>query len=217
MAKNVMESIIKTGKVVRGWLGVSIQDLTPDLASSLGIKETAGALISGVENGSPADKAGLKRGDLVIGLNDKKVEDSTSLRNMVSAAMPGTKIDIVVIRDGKKVVLPVTLGEYNEKKATRISEYDNILKGVSVQDLTPGLREKMDLSDNVNGVLVTGVPPELEKEGLLRPNDIIQEVNRAVIQSVQDYDRAVSRIGAKDAVLLLLYRNGGSVYISIRP
>lgn len=116
MARSVMDSIIKSGKVVRGWLGVSIQDLTPDLAASLDIKETSGALISGVEKDSPADKAGLKRGDLITGVNGKKVADSTSLRNMISAAAPGTKVSVAIIRDGKKQAKTVTLGEYNESK-----------------------------------------------------------------------------------------------------
>ncbi len=217
MAKSVMDSIIKIGKVVRGWLGVSIQDLTKDLAASLGIKDTTGALISGVEKGSPADKAGLKRGDLITGVNDKKVEDSTQLRNIISAASPGTKVDLNIVRDGKSQTVSVTLGEYSEKKVVKSTEYNNILKGVTVQELTPSLRDKLDLPDNVTGVLVTGVGPSLEREGLLMPNDVIQEINRTAIQNVQDYDRAVSKIGAKDPVLLLLYRNGGSVYITIRP
>ncbi len=217
MAKNVMESIIKSGKVVRGWLGVSIQDLTADLASSLGIKETTGALISGVEKGGPAEKAGLKRGDLVVGLNGKKVEDSTHLRNMVSATSPGTKIDIKIIRDGKEQVISVTLGEYSEKKIVKSTEYDNALKGVTVQELTRSLREKLDLPENVSGVVVTGVSRELGEQGLLRPNDVIQEVNRTAIQNVQDYDHAVSRIKAKEPILLLLFRSGGSFYLTIRP
>jgi serine protease Do len=217
MARSVMDSIIKTGKVVRGWLGVSIQDLTPDLATSLGIKETGGALISGVEKGSPADKAGLKRGDLITDVNQKKVEDSTALRNRISAAAPGTKIDVAFIREGKQQTASVTLGEYNEKKAARKTEYENVLKGVSVQDLSRGLRQKMDIPDNVEGVVVTAVSPELREQGLLQPNDVIQEVNRTPVQNVQDYDKAVAKVGEKDTVLLLLYRNGGSAYVTLRP
>ena len=217
MAKAVMDNIIKHGKVIRGWLGVSIQDLTPDLAKSLDIKETAGALVSGVEKDSPADKAGLKRGDLITGIDTKEVDDSTGLRNMIASTAPGTKIDVKIIRDGKMQTETVVLGEYKEHAVVKKTEYDNALKGISVQDLTPGLRDKLGLPENVKGVVVTGVSPELAGQRLLQPNDVIEEVNRTTIQNVQDYDQAASRIGAKDTVLLLIYREGGSVYLTIQP
>jgi serine protease Do len=217
MAKTVMDSIIKHGKVIRGWLGVSIQDLTPDLARSFGIKETKGALVAGVEKDSPADKAGMKRGDLITAVNGEKIEDSTSLRNLVASIAPGTRTDIRIVRNGKEQTLAVTLGEYQEKRVVKKTEYDNVLRGVSVQELTPNLRDRLGLPDNVNGVVVTGVSPDLSNQGLLQPNDVIEEVNRTAIHTVQDYDHAVSRIGAKDTVLLLIYRDGGSVYLTIRP
>ncbi len=216
MAKSVMDSIIKHGKVIRGWLGVSIQDLTSDLAKSFGIKETAGALVASVEQGSPADKAGMKRGDLIIEINDKKINDSTSLRNLIASIAPGTKINVSVIRDGKEQTVTVELGEYKGNKIIK-SEYENVLKGISVQELTPDLRNKLNLSDNVNGVVVTNVSGEMGGQVLLRPNDVIQEVNRTAIQNLQDYNNAISKVGEKDTVLLLIYRDGGSAYITIQP
>jgi Do/DeqQ family serine protease len=216
MAKSVMDSIIKHGKVIRGWLGVSIQDLTPDLAKSFGIKETAGALVAGVEQGSPADKAGMKRGDLITEINDKKIDDSTSLRNLIASIAPGTKINVSVIRNGKEQTLTVELGEYKGNKIIK-SEYDNVLKGISVQELTTDLRNKLNLPDNVNGVVVTNVSGEMGRQGLLQPNDVIQEVNRTAIQNLQDYNNAVSKVGEKDTVLLLIYRDGASVYITMQP
>lgn len=217
MAKTVMDSIIKHGKVVRGWMGVSIQNLTPELAKSLGIKETEGALVSGVEKDSPADKSGFKRGDLVVALAGKKVIDSTSLRNMVSATAPGTKIDVKIVREGKEQTITMTLGEYKEKKIVKKTEYNNLLKGITVQELTPTLRDKLNLPDNLNGVVITGMGSDSPSQGLLQPNDVIQEVNREAIQSAEDYDRAVSKIKENDAVLLLIYREGGSVYLTIKP
>jgi serine protease Do len=217
MAKAVLENIIKHGKVIRGWLGVSIQDLTPDLAKALKIKETAGALVSGVEKDSPADKAGLKRGDLITRVDSKNISDSITLRNLIASNAPGTKVAITIIRDGKEQTITVTLGEYKEHAAAKKTEYDNVLKGVSVQDLTPALRDKLGLPENVNGVVITGVSPDLAGQRLLQPNDVIQEVNRTVIQNVQDYDHAVSKIGKKDTVLLLVYRDGGSIYLTIQP
>jgi serine protease Do len=217
MARNVMDSIIKHGRVIRGWLGVSIQNLTPELAKSLGIKQTEGALIAGVESKSPADKAGLKRGDLVIELSGKKVTDSTGLRNMVAGTSPGTKVDVRILRDGKEQTVTVTLGELKESKVVKKTEYNNVLKGITVQELTPSLRDRMNLPENLNGVVITGMSPDSPTQGLLQQNDVIQEVNRQAIQSVQDYDQAVSRIGENDTVLLLIYRDGGSVYLTLKP
>jgi serine protease Do len=217
MAKTVMDSIIKHGKVVRGWLGVSIQNLTPELAKSLGIKETEGALIAGIESNSPADKAGFKRGDLVIALDGKKIIDSTSLRNMVSATAPGKKVDFKIIREGKEQTITATLGEYKEKKIAKKTEYNNIMKDVTVQELTPGIQDKLNLPENLTGVVITNVGQDSPSEGLLQPGDVIEEINKMAIRSVQDYDKAVSKLGENDPVLLLIYRNGGSVYLTIRP
>jgi Do/DeqQ family serine protease len=217
MAKTVMDSIIKHGRVIRGWLGVSIQNLTPDLAKSLGIKESAGALIAGVEGNSPADKAGLKRGDLVIELAGKKVADSTGLRNMVSATAPGTKVDVKVVRESKERTLSVTLGEFKEKKTAKKTEYSNVMQGVGVEDLTPGMRAKLNLPENLNGVVITEVGSDSPAQGILQAGDLIQEVNRQEVWSVGDYDQVVSKIGEKDNALLLIYRDGGSIYVTIRP
>jgi len=217
MAKSVMDSIIKHGKVIRGWMGVSIQNLTEELAKSLGIKETEGALVSGIEKGSPADKAGLKRGDLVVQLDNKKVADSTGLRNMVSAIAPGTKVNIKVVREGKEQTIAMTLGEYKEKKVVKKSEYNNVLKGVTVQELTPALQDKLNLPDNLTGVVITDIASNSPAQGLLQPGDVIQEVNRQPIQSAQDYEQTVSKIVNSDAVLLLIYREGGSIYLTIKP
>jgi serine protease Do len=217
MARTVMTSIIEHGRVIRGWLGVSIQNLTPELAKSLGIKETEGALISGVESNSPADKAGLKRGDLIIGLGGKKITDSTGLRNMVSGMAPGAKVDIRILRDGKEQTLSATLGEFKERKVVKKTEYENILKGITIQELTPSLRDKLNLPENLNGVVITAMSSDSPAQGALQPNDVIQEVNRHAIQSAQDYDQVVSKIGEKDTVLLLIYRDGGSVYLTLKP
>ncbi len=216
MAKTVMNSIIKHGKVIRGYMGVSIQDLTPELAKSLNIKETTGALIFGVVGGEPADKAGLKRGDVIISLAGKPVPDSTGLRNMVSATAPGTVVDVKIIRDGKEQTLPVTLGEYKEKAVIKKAEYHNALKGVTVQDLTSGLRDSLNLPEDLQGVVVRDVSSDSPALGLLQPNDVIQEVDRKPTPSVHVFDQLVSKIGKDGSILMLIYRNGGSIYLTIQ-
>lgn len=216
MAKSVMSSIIKHGKVIRGYMGVNIQDLTPDLAKSLYITGTTGALVSGVAGGEPADKAGLKRGDVIISLAGKPVTDATGLRNMVSATAPGTVVDVKIIRDNKERTLPVTLGEYKEKNAIKKAEYHNVLKGVTVQDLTAGLRDSLNLPEDLQGVAVRDVNSDSPAQGLLLPNDVIQEVDRKPTPSVHAFDQIVSKIGKEDSVLMLIYRNGGSIYLTIQ-
>jgi len=217
MAKVVMDSIIKYGKVIRGWLGVSIQDLTPELAKSLGIKETEGALIAGVENGSPADKAGLKRGDLVTEMNGKMIADVTSLRNMVAATAPETRVDFKIIRNGTEQSITATLSEYKEKQIIKKTSFENALKGVTVQELTSGLRDKLNLPEGLVGVVVTDVGSDSPAQGLLQGDDVIREVDRKPVRSAKEYEEIVSKIGRHDTVLLLIYRDGGSVYLTIQP
>ena len=217
MAKSVMDSIIKHGKVIRGWLGVSIQNLTPDLAKSLGIKETEGALIAGVENSSPADKAGLKRGDLITEMNGKKITDATTLRNVVASMAPGAKADIKIIRSGKELTITAVLGEYKEKKIVKKTAYNNAFKGVTVQELTPSLRDKLNLPEGMVGVVVTDIASDSPSQGLLQVNDVIEEMNRKAVGSAQEYEAIVSKIGEHDTVLLLIFRDGGSIYMTIKP
>ncbi len=216
MAKSVMDSIIKHGKVIRGWLGVSIQNLTAELAKSLGLKETEGALVSGIETNSPADKAGFKRGDLITGMNGNKITDVTALRNMVASMAPGTKVDFNIIRGGKELTITATLGEYREKKIVKKTEYENALKGVTVQELTPSIRDQLNLPEGLNGVVITDVASDSPTQGLLRPGDVIEEVDRKTVGSVHEYEEIVSKIGERATVLLLVFRDGGSVYLTIQ-
>ncbi len=216
MAKSVMDSIIKYGKVIRGWMGVSIQNLTPELAKSMGFKKTKGALIAGVETGGPADKAGLKRGDLIVEINGRKITDSTSLRNMVTSLAPGTKVDVKFVRERIEQTISMKLGEYKEKKITKKAEYENALKGITVQELTQSIRDRLNLPENLNGIVITGISTDSPAQGLLQANDVIQEVNRRAIHNAQEFDEVASKIGKHDAVLLLIYRGGGSIYLTIQ-
>jgi serine protease Do len=218
MATSIMESIIKNGKVIRGWLGVSTQALTPELTQTFKFKEQqTGALISGVIANSPADKAGLKRGDLIIAVEGKPVADPVSLRNIVASLSPGKTIELRIIREGAEQSLSATLAESIDKTAAGRTEYKNSLKGVSVQELTPSLRERLDVPEDLNGVVVADVSPDSPALGLLQANDVIQEVNRKEIQNTRDYEQTVGKIGEKEGMLMLVYRQGGSIYITIKP
>jgi serine protease Do len=218
MARSVMDSIVKHGRVIRGWFGVSIQNLTADLADHFGIKDRQGALVSDVVKDSPAQKAGIKRSDVIIAYNGKKVADATALRNLVADTRPGTTVEVTVVRDKAEKVLKVAVSEQPEaRKVIKKVERDNALKGVSVQDLTPDLRSSLNIPDDVTGVVVAAVASDSVAQGLITQGDVIQQVNGREIGSVRQFEEAASGIKVKDTVLLLIYRNGGSLYLTIKP
>jgi serine protease Do len=218
MARSVMDSIIKHGKVIRGWLGVSIQSLTKDLAEEFGVKEQQGALVSDVMKDSPAEKAGIKRSDVIIIFNGKKAADAATLRNMVADTPPGRTVEVTVIRDKAEKTLRVTVGEMPDgKNGVTMTERDNVLKGVSVQDLTTDLRRKLKIAEDIAGVVVADVASGSPARGLLVRGDVIQQVNHRDVGTAADFEEALSGIKPKDTVLLLVYRNGGSVYLTIKP
>ncbi|OGW32712.1 MAG: hypothetical protein A2X58_11830, partial [Nitrospirae bacterium GWC2_56_14] len=219
MAKTVMDSIIKTGKVTRGWLGVSIQNITPDLAKSLGIKDTSGALVSGVMKNSPAEKAGIKRGDIITELDGKTISDSRILRNMVADNAPGKTVTVTVMRKDKKELLKVTLGEFQDTKVAKKADFDfdNLLKDVVVQDLTPDLRERLNIPSDITGVVVAQVAQDNPALNALQQGDVIMELERKPVANVKEYSEIVSKIGAKDGVLMLIYRDGATIFITLRP
>jgi serine protease Do len=217
MATSIMDSIIKNGRVIRGWLGVSTQALTPELEQTFKLKDRTGALVSGVIANSPADKAGLKRGDLIVAVDGKQVNDPVGLRNIVASLPPGTKIGLNIIREGVMLSINATLAELQDKTAAGKTQFKNSLKGVSVQELTPGIREKLAIPEDLNGVVVTDVGPDSPAQGSLQPNDVIQEVNRKEIKNTQDFEQAIAKIGQQEKILLLVYRQGGSIYLAFKP
>ena len=216
MANSVAQSILKHGKVIRGWLGVTIQNLTPELAKSFGLKEEKGVLVTDVIKTGPAGKAGLKRGDLIVEFGGKPVEDTTGLRNMAASTAPGKTVEVKVIRQGRAETLTVTLGELPVKTMAKAVEHNNVLKGVQVQELTPDLRAGLNLPADVEGVVVVDVSEESPSYGLVAKNDVIEEVDRKPVKDIKEYEVIVSKIRPSDTVLLLLFRNGGHIYVTIK-
>jgi len=216
MARNVMDSLIKRGKVVRGWLGVTIQDLTPELAKHFGIKAEKGVLVSDVLDDSPASKAGVKRGDLIIGYEGREVKDSVSLRNMVADTGPGTEITLKILRDEKEMPLRVRIEELPEDLAGITPESTSILEGVTVNEITPATRRSMGLPDRVSGVVITDISEDSPVQGILRENDVIREINRHAVRNIQDFREALSKADPQKDMLLNVYRDGSSIYITLR-
>ena len=216
MAKSVMESLIQKGKVIRGWLGVTIQNLTPDLAKQFDLENENGVLIGDIVDGSPAEKAGLKRGDVIVEFNGTKVTDPNQIRNMVANTEPGKEVEVTIIRNNEEMKKKVTISELpSEMQKPSTEEYDNLLKGVTVQDVTPELYDKFSIPKKITGVIITDISEDSAATNVLVQGDIIQEINRERISNVKDYERVVSRIKAGTDILLVIYRGRTSLYITL--
>ncbi len=220
LARNVMDSLIKYGHVSRGYLGVMIQDVTPALAREFKLKDQGGALIGDVVPKGPADKAGLKNGDVVLEYNGKKVRDSRHLKLAVGETKPGTTAPVKVLRDGVSKNLQVTVqqlpGSESVAQNNAPSESDNgTLNGVTVSDLDQQARQELKVPDSIKGVVVTQVDPDsAAADAGLKQGDIIQEINRQPVKTAEEAVKMTEH--PKDKVTLLrVWSNGGSHYVVV--
>ncbi len=220
MARNVMNQLIEHGKVVRGFLGVGIQDLDPDLAKEFNAPKAQGALVTQVTDGSAADKAGLKTGDVIVEFDGKQVVDSRNLKLMVGETAPDTKAEIKVLRDGKPKTFNVTLNEMPQQAAKMGStqkgqSQNDALNGVSVGDVTDAVRSQFDIPSDVKGAVVVEVDPNSAAyDAGLRQGDVIQEINHKAVKDADDAVQATENQGGK-RVLLRVWSNGGSHFLVV--
>lgn len=220
MVQNVMEQLIASGRVVRGWLGVGIQPVTADLASKFNVKEGEGVLINEVFEGDPASKAGIQPGDIIVKLNGKLIDTPQTLSRFVASLSPGKEATFEVIRDGKRKNLTVTLGERKEEAVmAAIPKQPEVILGLNIQDLTPELANRFKLKDE-KGVLITKVEPgsAADSEGL-KEGDLIREVNRNAIDNSEDFKNAVDKIKEGDSVLIRIIRENRAFYVvlNVKP
>jgi len=220
MVSPIMQSLLKRGRVVRGWLGVSIQDVNRDLAQALKLPTTDGVLISGVEPGSPASKAGLRRGDLVIRLNGKAVSSTGRLRNLVASAGVKTQVKVEFYRAGGLQTLQVSLGQLpaaGPQASLGPGTQGGVATiGLSVGPVTdPRLRRKFNIPPRLKiGVVVTGVDPiQAAARAGIQPGDVILEVNRARIDSVRRFSHILR--AARNNILFLIFRQGTTLYMIV--
>jgi serine protease Do len=217
MAKEILEDLKAKGKVTRGWLGVSVQDITEDLAKSLKLKDRNGALVTEVFEGDPADKAGIKQGDIIIEVDGKKVKDTHELLRFVAVLPVGKKAAVKVLREGQVKELQLTVAEREEKKevaGARGETKDTF--GMSVQDITPEIAKQLGLS-STGGVIATKIREgSAADEAGLQPYDVILQVNRVKVGSVKDFQREISKKTADDRVLLLIRRGKGTYYVAMK-
>jgi serine protease Do len=222
MAKNVMEQLRTKGKVTRAQLGVTVQGVTSEMAESLGLKQANGAIVSGVASGSAAERAGVKRGDVIQSFNGVAVHDTNTLRNRVAEAGPGTTNELVVLRDNAEKHFSVKLDEANPDRSARANDgeaenSDATALGVSVAPLTPELAARAKAPKDARGLFVEDVDPDGRAAAAgVQPGDIIQEVNRQAVASIDDLKSAVKK-SADKPTLMLITRQGRDIFLTVRP
>jgi serine protease Do len=217
MAENVFAQLKEHGKVARGWLGVMIQQVTNELAKSFNLERPIGALVGQVVSDSPAEKAGLKAGDVIISYNGREVSQMTMLPAMVANTKVGTKAKVELIRDGEKMTITVEIGKMDEEEAVVAGTETGTSKklGMTVQELTPKLAESLGI-DKTEGLIVTDVDPDSSAaEAGIHRGDIVLEINREKVGSVTEYRKALQDAKDKKTVLLLIQRDQNTRFVVI--
>ena len=218
MAKEIAPQLQKRGHVTRGLLGVAIQDVTPELSKSLGLKESKGALVSQVVPDGPADKAGIEQGDVIVNFDGRPVGDSKDLPRIVASTPVGKTVTVKLLRDGKEVERQAKVGEVEEEntsEAANIPIHPSL--GVTVQDLTPQVARELGLKKSA-GVVVTGVEPgSPAAKAMIQVGDVIQAVNRKPVKNVDDFVKIVEKTKDGGSLLLLVQRGANSLFAAVTP
>lgn len=216
MARTVMEEILKNGKVTRAWLGVMLQEVTPEVAKAFALSKTAGALVGDVTPGSPAAHSDIQKGDILLSVDGQPVSDANQLRLKISMMKPGTKVRLDVFRNGRKIEVPVTLGELpsdSSAAGNNAAEPGNALQGLSIDELTPEIARELGLRPGTQGVVISGVDSASPAaEAGLQRGDVIAEVNRKPVRSVAEFEQAAKQ-ARRQPVLLLVNRGGSTQYV----
>jgi serine protease Do len=219
LVKQVMDQIVEHGHVIRGFLGATIQDVTPTMAKALGLNDAEGVLIGDVTPKGPAAQAGLKPGDVIMKLNGQSVADSAGLRLHISQTAPGTTVPITVRRGSNTLDLNVKLGELpsDHKKTAEEGSEPQMLRGLQVEPLTPAIQQQLHLSEKIHGVVIAQVDPSGTAAAAgVREGDVVEEVNHKPVASVSDFEQAI-RSASSQTVLLRVVRDGTGFYVAIDP
>jgi serine protease Do len=222
IARSIATQLIAHGSVEHGYLGIGMNDVTPDNAHFFNLPDASGAIVAQVTPDSPASRAGLQTGDVIAQLNGNKVQNGNDLQVTVSELAPGAKLDLGIIRNGKPMTIDATLGQYHAKGEMASADEDQAQKkgklGLSVSDLTPDARQQMGIPASVHGVAVESVrPASPADEAGLQPGDVIEEVDRKPAASAEQFVSEVHASPADKDMLLLVWSKGGASFRTIRP
>jgi serine protease Do len=213
--KDLLPQLRDKGKVVRGYLGTTVQKITPEIADSLGLKQTGGALVADVVKGGPAEKAGVKAGDVIVEFDKKVIKDSADLPAAVARVAPGTSVQLKVTREGKQISLPITVGEMKDSEVVAAAGQESDL-GLTVQPVTPDIAQSLGL-ERAEGLVVASVKPgSAADEAGLRSGDVITQVNRRAVKNLAEYNREISRNEKSKSVLFLVRRGESSVFLALK-
>lgn len=215
MAKTILPDLKAKGKVTRGWLGVSVQDISEDIAKSMKIKDKSGALISDVFKGDPADKAGLKSGDIVTEINGKPVKDTHELLLMIAGFRIGETIKIKIVRDGQEKVLPITIAERTEKSEMASAQQSGEAFGMTVQEITPEIAQHLGLTIKKGLIVVDVQEGTVAEEVGIQPQDIILQVNKVKVTTMKEYQKEIAKAGEKGSILLLIKRGKATFFVPL--
>jgi serine protease Do len=218
MAKSIVTQLKDKGKVTRGWLGVAIQAVTPELAKSFGLKEPMGALVAEVTKNGPAEKAGIERGDVITAFNGTPVKDSHELPALVARSPVGDKAEVTLLHNGKEKTISVKLGELTDQQAKASStEESGESWGMTVSAISPEVARRFQLDRSQKGVIVTEVEPGSPAETAgIQAGDIVEEINRQPIDSVDAFNKAMTAAKEKETLLLLAKRGNATSFFALR-
>jgi serine protease Do len=215
LVKDLLPQLKSGGKITRGWLGVSIQGITPDLAASLGLDQAKGALVSSVVQNSPADQAGIKAGDVIVGYEGKEINNANDLPFLVAGTPVGKTVSLQVFRGNKQTPLAVAIGKMKEEEVIASpSKKDDL--GLTVEQITPDIAEELGL-ENSRGVVITAVAPDGPgDEAGFQPGDIIREINRRPVQNLSDYRKIMAMAAQNKSILFLVQREDNTMFLALR-
>lgn len=223
MARLVIDQLMKKGKIIRGWLGVTIQDITPELSQKFGLKDSKGALIGDISKGSPAEKAGLLRGDVILEFNGKDIRSVGALRNMVSQSKVGSQVKVKILRNGKEYDVTAVIAELPKEIAMAPPEptpeniQKNAFSGLTVMDLSKEIARQLGLGAGEKGAVIVRVEPgSAAEEAGLKKGDVIQEIDKKKIAGLGDFKKITSAIEQGETALLFVNRGGRRFYVTVK-
>jgi serine protease Do len=218
MAKEVVAQLKEKGSVTRGWLGLGIQEVTPQLAQAFGLKDKKGALVSQVAQDGPADKGGIQQGDVIVTFDGKEVADAQELPRLVASTPVGKSVTLKVARNGGFVDRTVKIGQMEQEKVAAAAGPSHKSLGIAVQNLTPNIAEELGVQGGTGVVVAEVEPGSPASEAGLQPGDVIRQVNRAPVKDVQDFSQKIEKTkGQQAAIVLLLQRRGSTLFAAVTP